>query len=491
MGSLEEVPGAGLILTDEYEIVGANDRCQIVFKTDVETIRGRTLSDLRRDGVLDGEAVTAWREAVDETLEQAVETSTEQVNLTPFESDQTHHYRLEVEPHDQQAVCCSLRSSGTEKHYVETITALHSATRELIQADRIDEVLHRTAEAASDVLGFPGTAVRRYDPETETLRHVAFGSQVENLDTRPPYPVEDSPHGRAFEKGETVIDDIDEPDPYDREVFTQTMYVPIGEVGLLSVGTVGTEFDEVDVDFAEILGDNATAAVEIVETTESLRAERERLDLLERILSRVLRHNIRNEMTIIRANAETLRRQTDRSEGNIDTIIEEADQVIDLSAKARQLEKIVSEPFSHRTLDLRTEIDSAVRSTAKRYPDATIETIVDGSPAVSAHESLHVAIENLLENACEHADCTPEITVEATATAETVVVRVLDNGPGIPPGEIEAIDSRAETALEHPSGLGLWIVEWIVDRSGGEIRFNVDDGTTVDLELTRAPDGRG
>lgn len=488
MRNLDTVPGAGLLITESYEIVDANERCQVVFKTDTERIRGQTLADLRADDVLSREAMRSWQETVEDAVEDDG-ASTGQIELTPFGTDQTHHYRLQAERHDTHgAVYCSLRSSGTDRQYVETITSLHAATRELIQADRIDEVLRRTAEAASEVLGFPGTAVRRYDPKTETLNHVAFGSQVENLDTRPPYPVDASPHGRAFRSGSTVIDDIEDPDPYDREVFTQTLYVSIGEVGLLSLGTVGTEFDEIDVHFAEILGENATAATEIVETTERLREQRERLDLLERILSRVLRHNIRNEMTVLRANAETLDRKVAPEHGEyVETILDRSDQVIELSAKARQLECIVAEPAARRTLHLDNELASAVQSVSAQYPAASIETTGETAYAAFAHESLEIAIENLLENACEHVDCPPEITIDVTATDERVLIRILDNGPGIPESELEAIDNRAETALEHPSGLGLWLVEWIVDRSAGDLRFNVDDGTTVELVLQKAP----
>jgi hypothetical protein len=43
------------------------------------------------------------------------------------------------------------------------------------------------------------------------------------------------PHGKAFRKGEPVLDDIRgvEDDEFDREVFTQCMYVPIGEYGTI------------------------------------------------------------------------------------------------------------------------------------------------------------------------------------------------------------------------------------------------------------------
>jgi signal transduction histidine kinase len=43
------------------------------------------------------------------------------------------------------------------------------------------------------------------------------------------------------------------------------MYTPIGDDGLLSIGTVGRRFDETDVQFAEILAENVAAAIRVVE----------------------------------------------------------------------------------------------------------------------------------------------------------------------------------------------------------------------------------
>ena len=183
---------------------------------------------------------------------------------------------------------------GTSRRYEETITALHISTRELMSAESVDEVLQRTADAASDVLGFPGTAVRRHETETGLLHHVAFGGRVGDIDSRPSFRVDESPHGRAVRRGETVIDNIEQDDPYGRDTFTQTTYTPIGETGLLSVGAVGSTFDETDVQFAEILAENAAVALQLVETAARLREERERLDRFASVVS----HDLRNPLGI-------------------------------------------------------------------------------------------------------------------------------------------------------------------------------------------------
>jgi len=79
MGSLDQVPGAGLLLTDDHEIVDANDRSEIVFKTETEEICGQSLESLRDRDVLDEETLTAWQRAVAAATDGDI--STEQIRL--------------------------------------------------------------------------------------------------------------------------------------------------------------------------------------------------------------------------------------------------------------------------------------------------------------------------------------------------------------------------------------------------------------------------
>ena len=74
--------------------------------------------------------------------------------------------------------------------------------------------------------------------------------------------------------------------------------------------------------------------------------------------------------------------------------------------------------------------------------------------------------------------------------ARDVVVLLRDNGPGIPEDEVETLEQGYETDLKHLSGLGLWLVYWIVDMSGGAIAFEPNDprGSVVELRL-QSPTG--
>jgi signal transduction histidine kinase len=67
-------------------------------------------------------------------------------------------------------------------------------------------------------------------------------------------------------------------------------------------------------------------------------------------------------------------------------------------------------------------------------------------------------------------------------------VSVADDGPGIPDHERAVLTDGEETALEHGSGLGLWLVHWVVERSGGRLSFAENDprGSVVRMDLRPA-----
>jgi len=105
---------------------------------------------------------------------------------------------------------------------------------------------------------------------------------------------------------------------------------------------------------------------------------------------------------------------------------------------------------------------------------------VEGAP------SLTLAFEELLDNAVEHGTDEPTVSISATETESGVAVTVSDDGPGIAAHERDVILAGEETPLQHGSGVGLWLVKWLVRNVGGTLSFREGDGTTVAVELPSA-----
>jgi K+-sensing histidine kinase KdpD len=94
-------------------------------------------------------------------------------------------------------------------------------------------------------------------------------------------------------------------------------------------------------------------------------------------------------------------------------------------------------------------------------------------PAVSADPTqLERAFANLLDNAVVHGEGQP-VLVRSRLVGPRVVVRIVDQGPGIPEGERERIFEpfyRSESgAAGGGSGLGLAIARGFIEANGGEI----------------------
>lgn len=88
---------------------------------------------------------------------------------------------------------------------------------------------------------------------------------------------------------------------------------------------------------------------------------------------------------------------------------------------------------------------------------------------------LRQLVDNLVANALKYArpDERPEITISSHRTRDRIVVRVIDNGIGIPPGAHEWIFEPFRRAHEdgYPgTGLGLSTCRRIVERHGGSMR---------------------
>ncbi|AQL43408.1 hypothetical protein BV210_12210 [Halorientalis sp. IM1011] len=209
------------------------------------------------------------------------------------------------------------------------------------------------------------------------------------------------------------------------------------------------------------------------------------------VLNRALRHDLRNEANVVLGYAELGKQNNPEAEW-VDAIENHISGLIDLSEKARQLEQALdSEHVESRRLDAVDVIETVVDECEADRPDVSIETDLPECAHVSAIEFFADAVENAVENAIEHND-NPEPLIEVAVSAwvedDAVAIEIVDNGPGIHEEERAVLLRGRETQLQHISGLGLWIINWIVTESGGTVQFEENDprGSIVTIRLPEA-----
>jgi signal transduction histidine kinase len=204
-----------------------------------------------------------------------------------------------------------------------------------------------------------------------------------------------------------------------------------------------------------------------------------------KVLCRVLRHNLSNDLNVIRGYADRMQGQSPAdAQVTLTTIFNTIDELTDMSDKAQQLGKLAAESFDRHELDVEGLIRRVVGDIENAFPDASVS--IEGVPdsEIRAAPQLESAVRELLENTAKHTEDDPSVTVSLSRTQEAMEIQVTDNGPGIPEQERAILQGGEATSLSHGDGLGLWLVYWIVTRHDGSIETAVSEtGTTVTVTL--------
>jgi len=242
---------------------------------------------------------------------------------------------------------------------------------------------------------------------------------------------------------------------------------------------------------APVTGEDGGMVTHFVGIQEDV-TEQKRRDRLIEVLNRVLRHNLRNDMNVIGGFATAIADETDGNPAQFAAKIQNTtNRLIGLSEKARKFQSTVQATDSPRPRDVLADVRSVVTDLEEDYPDIEFAVEAEDNEEVMATESLRLAFAELGENAAKHGGSSPVVFRVETAADGDMVVRVIDEGPGLPEMEQQVLEAGRETPLAHGSGLGLWLVNWIVSGLGGEVSAAVGDGTSITVRLPTGSEDDG
>lgn len=208
-----------------------------------------------------------------------------------------------------------------------------------------------------------------------------------------------------------------------------------------------------------------------------------------------LSHDIKTPVSSIRAYAEALELGMDSAPDKrahyIATILRKCDEVSQLTDDMlthalTELERlrIVPERFDLCAVlpDILADLSAGQDDITCEKPDTPVYLNADKSRT----EQL---IGNLINNARKYAKT--KITVSVKQEADNVLLQVRDYGSGIPDSELPFVCGkfyRGNAAKsEKGAGLGLYIVQYIAEQSGGSVRLqNCDPGLAVTVTLPAA-----
>jgi signal transduction histidine kinase len=216
---------------------------------------------------------------------------------------------------------------------------------------------------------------------------------------------------------------------------------------------------------------------------ELLRSVRDRA-ARERGLIADAANELRTPLDAMRVNVEAMEAQTDDAGQRelMANLLRSNDRAGRLVRQLQQLMR--SDEIPQDALPTMLLLDALVQDRISlveglaRARGVVLDFASEGSmPVFGERESLISMISNLVENAIKYSPDGGTVTVRIVREAKAAVLRVTDQGPGIPPALRERVFDRFfrnPDQTQSGSGLGLAIVKAVLEKHKGRIELGVD-----------------
>lgn len=209
-------------------------------------------------------------------------------------------------------------------------------------------------------------------------------------------------------------------------------------------------------------------------------------------LNGIFRHDISNSLMVIDGWLSILEEELDDKHlqpvERAQSATQDAENLLEFSGEYMGL---MATREAEPSVSLDSVLSPQIETQRDANPQATIRmTGDDPFVDVEGNELLESVFRNTISNAVTHNDKpSPEVGVDVEVGKTEALVRILDNGPGIPPGEISSIfDKQFKSENSSGTGMGLYLTEQILHTFNGEISVenNDSEGVTFEIRLNTA-----
>jgi len=228
------------------------------------------------------------------------------------------------------------------------------------------------------------------------------------------------------------------------------------------------------------------------------------LDRLKSEFVNAVSHDLRSPLTAILGYVELLERAgpltqmqqhfVKRVRGGVENITALINDLLDLGRIEAGFD-VEKEAVAIANI-VRYAVEEQQSAATKRRQDLVLHIAGDVPPVLGSAVRLRQMLDNIVGNAVKYTPDGGRVEVAVESRGQQVIIRVTDNGPGIPPGEQPYIFNKffrgSNVAAEKPgTGLGLAIVKSIVENHRGRVwvESEVGKGTTFTVVLPGMEEG--
>jgi len=284
------------------------------------------------------------------------------------------------------------------------------------------------------------------------------------------------------------------------QVWSVAMYAALG-LGVVTVLLVLSHLametltvsPELTIALTVLLATGVVGGV-LVGISMELHAQTRQLTLRNAVLYRLLRHNLRNDMTVVLAQLDEVKQDVGtENRGTLETAEQKIYALVELTDKVRQLNLMLEREPGTSTIDLASIIEHRIDVLERTYSNVDIEATLPETAQVVADEQFGIVLDNIVESALQTERTDIELTVECTVGEREVTLVIEEDTQKLPEPDLSVIASESVQQLEHGDSMELWLVYWLTEHNGGDLDIETESDTrriTITLERDNPDDSR-
>lgn len=227
--------------------------------------------------------------------------------------------------------------------------------------------------------------------------------------------------------------------------------------------------------------------LELNRDIEAIVSERTRVELALRFA-----HDVRNPSMIIGGLVRRMRKNIPEGGPEYERIGQIQEQVEKLESLVGRLDLSRKKgAWTFSALDLNALVEEAVDAVRGEADGKDVIIFLDRAPSTLTFQGnrhlVKIALMHILRNAIEACGRGDTIQVITEAGEKSVIVRIEDNGPGIPQEMVEHIFEPFFNTPEGTTGIGLPYVKQIVEDHNGTIALSSSKETGTSLVISFPP----
>jgi two-component system, NtrC family, sensor kinase len=269
------------------------------------------------------------------------------------------------------------------------------------------------------------------------------------------------------------------------------LFAGIGRQAALAMRNV--ELYEIQADYAQHLEDMVAERTAELESAQHMLVRSEKLASIGRLAASIA-HEIKNPLFPIQINLDDMLEDV---KADHPISVEDVERTLESVQRIRHIVEHLLEftgnqhagTASFNQVQMNGVIEGIIDLNRKSFQQQNIELITnlgDLPPIQGNKYQLEQVIMNLILNAKDAIDGSEGVVeIISTADDEHILVKVTDDGAGIPPEMIENIFEPFVSSKENGNGLGLFISYGIIQNHRGtiEVESEVNEGTQFTLRL--------